>query len=293
MNEDVQEQDGTDATVPPKLDLKKSVSEANPPVPAIPDAADTPEDDGEEAIPTIRLAAVDKPRTVLLKKEAVASKKETSRIPLEAAKAPLVEESRPKTIRIKPAVPVGTVGAAAAAPAAAPGEVVAGKRKTSRIPLEAAISGSTEERSEGKPKTIRLKRPAVGVKAPPTAKTVARSPGSLKKTAEIEVADRAGPSLTRRKTVRVKRPASRPSVKPAAIARPTEGGLAAVAVVPVIEDKPLWIFPTMAILGVIAAFVLVYVQMAQVFGPDMSLTRHSYGWRSLELSWPGKVAREF
>jgi hypothetical protein len=213
---------------------------------------------------------------------------------LEAAKPP-AEEEEPMTIRIKPAAPAANAEAAAEpeeAAAAAPGKPP-GKRKTSRIPLEAAIAGGAKEGA--KPKTIRLKRPQPGKKSPPTAKTVARSAVALKKTAEIEVpeGETGAAPPTRRKTVRVKRPSQRPAVKPAQIARPTAGPAAGAEDVAVLEDKPLWIFPTMAALCVVAALVLVYVHMAQVFGPDISLTQHSYGWRSLELGWPGKIARQY
>ena len=291
MNEDAEKKEGADASVPPRLNLKKTTSLNTPQPEAAAPEAQAVDDDTEEAVPTIRLASAEKPRTVLLKKDPAASKKETSRIPLESARPAPAEDMKPKTIRIKPAPPAG---AAPKPGEAAAGDVTAGKRKTSRIPLEAAISsGAQEGDGAAKPKTIRLKRPGSGAKAPSTARTVARSPVSLKKTSEIEVPAGGAAPVTRRKTVRVKRPVARPTVKPAAIARPRDGAAPGVMGATVVEDKPLWIFPTMAILGVIAALVLVYVQMAQVFGPDISLTRHSHGWRSLELSWPGKVVREY
>jgi len=291
---DEEKKEAPEEPVPPRLDLKSPEASGQ-----AAEAASESEDT-EESVPTIRLAAPSRPKTVLLKK-GIGSKKETSRIPLEAAKpTPPPEDAKPKTIRIKPAAPVAP--GAGAAPAAEEGGAAAqggaaGKRKTSKIPLEAAISsGKTEKAAPaGKPKTIRLKRPSAGAKSPPTARTIARPAVALKKTAEIEVSEgEAGaPAPTRRKTVRVKRPIQRPTVKPAAIARPAEAAEPAMGMQPVVEDKPLWVFPTMAILSVIAVFVLVYVHMAQVFGPDISLTRHSYGWRGLELSWPGKIARQF
>ena len=44
-------------------------------------------------------------------------------------------------------------------------------------------------------------------------------------------------------------------------------------------------------LSAVVCLVVVYVLMAQTFGPNISLTTLSYGWPDFDVSWFGKIAR--
>jgi len=242
-------------------------------------------------------------------------KRETSRIPLEMAKPtlgsvptrPPSREAAPSTIRVKPVVVRQTVDLAQAAPdrsasvpaagAPAAGPVVTppldvGKRKTARISLEAALgepspaapapvapAGGDEQR------TIRLRRPAEGL----AKKTVSITDiGSDAEGAGTAAAD-GGPSPTRKKTIKVRRPGKGvEGGAPAEAARPVPTMAAAVEAV---ENRPHLFFGWAAGLGVAVCLVVVYVLMAQAFGPNLSLTTLSYGWPDFDVSWPGKISR--
>lgn len=222
----------------------------------------------------------------------VAPKKQTTRIPLEAATPPAPGEM-PKTIRLKPAAfaptvkvpPPPTVVPTPPLSALTAAEAAAEKRKTSRISLEAAL---TPEAGEG-PKTIRLKKPAEAgalkvSEAPKKQTTPIAKPAEEEPAAEAEPAD-----ATRRKTIRVKRPIGTRGIEMGAeIARPGEepaaGGFA-----PAGEDRPHWFFLASAIAASLVACVLIYNLCAQAFGPNVSLTQLSYGAPSMDLPWPGKI----
>lgn len=243
-------------------------------------------------------------------------KRETSKIPLAmAAPAPGLAagaDKGTKTIKIKPAVmPAGTVGAipakktpAAAEEPSAPGET---KKKTSRIPLEAALSADVGAKEKaGAPKTIRLKRPGGKATVKATPADAAKKPdqaqpdrGTLSKTSRLDesVADTDAATPTRRKTIRVKRPTQVQSVKGISVARsegaPEEPAKPAGLQPPVPLEAEVetvgWFYGLCGIAATIVACVVIYVILAQVFGPDGSMTPLSYGARGLDLSWAGEV----
>ena len=237
----------------------------------------------------------------------LAKKKETSKIPLDAATSMAGDiASRgqttvgvaPRTVRIKPGagstVRVGTPPAAGV-PTGVPGGAPAGdqKRKTSRISLEAAIVPGGEQ-AQGTPKTIRLKRPS-GTSGAKVAPAGGASPGRLmSKTARLDTASVAGAggatTPTRKKTIRVKRPTERTAIRAAGPAVAQAGHMPMVQMpgqAP--ADEPNVLFPLFAIAGILVIAVLVYAQCAQAFGPDSSLTPYSYAKDGPELSWPGKI----
>ena len=213
-------------------------------------------------------------------------------------------------VAAKPAAP------APAADAAAKVAVAAAKRQTSRIPLEAALTADDKKAGPGAPKTIRLKRPGVSPAAkvgaaPASAAGGAAAPESgaadLSKTSRIDVAvDDGQPATpTRRKTIRVKRPTQSKAVKGLSVAR--SGGAEATAeqpdadgaglppslmpspmTAPAPKDKAI-VSGIASIAALIVAMVLVYILLAQVVGPNASLTKLSYGMPEIKLAWPGRV----
>jgi len=217
--------------------------------------ADTPEEKDRSAVPQ----KVATPVTQV-------SKKDTSRVPLEAAR-PSGSEAR--TIRIKPTVVpgAGRIGSGTVAIGEADRPAVA-KRTTSRISLETVMGGGGEagraaHDDDKAPRTIRLKRPGDVAAVRPA----------------VEVGE-AGAAPTVRRTIRVKRVET--PERPVAVA-----SVAQAPVVPV--DEVHWAWPTFAILAALVTCVLIYVLMAQCFGHDVSLTPLSYGWSDCDLPWPGKI----
>jgi len=206
-----------------------------------------------------------------------AAKKDTSKIPLDAAVATpgAGGAKKPKTIRIKPASP---------SDAAAAGPPKDAKRETSRISLEAALGGDQD--APAAPRTIKLKRPS-------EAPTVKAKPKAMSQTAQLDVpADEAVSSPTQKKTIKVKRPSEKRVVAAPSVSRapqPAEGVAAPVVAGP---DSAHWSFITLAAASILVSFVLIYVLLAQTFGPSVdatSLTPLSYGAPGLDLQWPGKV----
>jgi hypothetical protein len=218
------------------------------------------------------------------------SKAETSRIPLEKAMGVVVAQGAasmaPKISSVQP-------GAAEVDVKTSSDE----KRMTSRINLEAALA--TDKTTLGKPgdtgpKTIRLKRPgdSATIKAMPRPKLMKteESAGTpaMNRTARLDVPDVKAEdssedaeesSTTRRKTIRIKRPAQGVQEdSPVVIAR--AGGAAEagdMAAMPFsIEDEPHFVFLILAIAAVLVIIVTIYMFAVQVFpGAD--------------LSWPGKI----
>jgi len=221
-------------------------------------------------------AAVGIPQAGVVPGAAPGSKRETSKIPLEAATSTEGGPKKPKTIRIKPASAPGAASADAPAKDA--------KRETSRISLEAALG--TEEDAPGAPKTIRLKRPS-------EAPTVRAKPTEMSQTARLDgagVEDAESP--TQKKTIKVKRPTERKAVKSVSARHPIAPGAAREPAAEPVVDSAHWTFLTFAIASVLICFVLIYVLCAQTFGPNVdqtTLTPLSYGANDMSLSWPGKV----
>ena len=252
--------------IPPKLDLRKSGIVKDKPLPAA------------AGIPSASAG--------------LTSKRETSRIPLEVTTAAGVAEAggAPKTIRIKPAAALGTIGigkpegaAPVAAPAAeSPEKSAVAKRTTSRISLDAVLgeAGEAAPAGDSGPRTIRLKRPG---EAP--ALNFASAAGASE-------ADGEGGPPTVRKTIRVKRTSMAPAGQAAAVARPAGGeSAAAVDAMAAAPETVGFIWPAVALLAVLAAIGVVWMLCAQVFGPDLSMTQLASGaMRGLDLPWPGKIA---
>lgn len=237
------------------------------------------------------------------------SKTETSRISLDAALPSGSGGGGSDTIKVRPAAsplsvspqkPTVVSPAAGSAPAGAD-DLTAEKRKTSRISLEAALASEPAVSGSEGPKTIRLKRPSeaatvkVGQSSPPKSETSpipAEPPPTLNKTADIGgQMDVPEPTVaTRKKTIRVKRPSRSPGVKTTPEIMRTEGaGVPGVEEAAPVVDSPNWFFVVSSVAAILVAGVLIYLLTAQAFGPNVSLTRLSYGAPELNLAWPGKV----
>lgn len=305
--------------LPPKLDLRKQniLKDRATEVPGItfkpPAGAEVKKPAAPAAVSPVPAAQALKP--------AAKAKKETSRIPLEVAKPSFKPESAqpsngPKPVHLQPPAPApgvlkvskpATVPQTPSASAEATGLGLTDKRKTSRISLEAALAleaKDMEKPAEGAPKTIRLKRPSettAGKVLQRPQVAIAGDKGvkadekvDMSKTARLDElhVEKDGPTPTRRKTIRVKRPTKQPEVKGVSIARADtaerpESKQAEFAVAA--EDEPSWIFPVITIAAILVVCVTIYVLVAQTFGPNVSLTRLSYGSPGLDLAWPRKI----
>lgn len=233
-----------------------------------------------------------------------AAKKETSKIPLEAAKmpiggaAPLSGAGGPKTIRIKPssaAVPgkiakppsaMAPAGAPAAAPAGAPTVAATAsaeasaiaKRTTSRISLDAVLGPEAAAEAVGGPKTIRLKRP--GDSAAPKLTPPGAAEGPVEQTMTPTV----------KKTVRVKRPSEAEAEAAAEAPVVAQGPVHLSRLAPVeVNDEPNFAFPVLALVAVLCLCVLIYMFLSQCIGPNFSLSEVSMGAHDMDLPWPGKL----
>jgi len=175
------------------------------------------------------------------------------------------------------------------------------KRQTSRISLEAALG--TEDEKQSGPKTIRLKRPS----KTPTIKVSAKKPDSsetLSKTSKIEMPKDSDIPATQKATIKIKRPSKKRSAKTVSLKRKdTEqtDETTADADTPITSplqplksqsapDSTHWTFIVSAIAAIFIACALIYVLCAQAFGPDLSLTKLSYGGSAI-LQWPGRILR--
>ncbi len=249
-----------------------------------------------------------------------AAKKQTSRIDLPTGEMHAAGGAEIKTVKVKP-VALPTPGGDPLPDGPKPlseAQVHAAKSKTSRISLEAALGAVADvPTASAPPKTIRLKRPAnipagaarTGVMASgmtahiggaastattpipqlsgsPSANVTAHLPTSRVATQHIEAVDGAeAASMTRRKTIKVKRPSSARVFK---VQRPEggeeggdaegeEAGLqslaqtsgAAAAYGP---DTAHWSFVTAAVLAVIVTIGLAWILASQTFGPNAAVT---------------------
>lgn len=186
------------------------------------------------------------------------------------------------------------------APATPPQSAPDPKRQTSRISLDSAYGSE----SKSAPKTIKLKRPTSN-----TAKVQGMgSPDAADakhKTSGVELpsdsaSDDDAPE-TQKKTIKVKRPSVRPSLHKSGsggTGKGTTGGGGGTspmfappqkAAAPV--DSAHWFFILTGCAATIITGVLIYVQSAQAFGPNISLTELSYGAPEAELPWPGRITR--
>ncbi|MDA1043675.1 MAG: hypothetical protein O3C57_00470 [Verrucomicrobia bacterium] len=178
--------------------------------------------------------------------------------------------------------------------------VVASKRTTSRVSLEAVLGSATAGEDDGKPKTIRLKRPGAATSAKVSAVTALHKkpvvPGAGV-TGEDAQEDRdADAAQTQRKTVVVKRSGAGRARKKVSVAR-AEGSVEASSAAGAPGNKakigpsePGWVFAVYAVAAALITCVLIYVITAQVVGPNASLTEYSYSKTGPELPWPGKLS---
>jgi len=236
----------------------------------------------------------------------VSSKKETTKIPLEAAKPKPVgtagSAGTPSSLLISSPGDTAQIPAVPKAKAAG----VADKRKTSRIPLEAALGEETvADDEDSTPKTIRIKRPGG---SGPTAKPVAARPVKAKpisprapSTAEAasmaeEASEPEGEdSPTRKKTIVVKRPQSGGAKKlslskPKGAAIPGTAAAAVVQPAAVKTDEPGVVSGIIAIAAVLVVSALIYMFAAQVIGPDKSQVSYAVG--APNLAFPGKIKQQ-
>lgn len=172
------------------------------------------------------------------------------------------------------------------------------KRQTSRISLDSVLGNE----GDTGPRTIKLKRPASntikvqGIESPDA--------GELRsKTAAIDLST-ASPGddtpETQKKTIKVKRPSARPSLRTAAAGgagEATGGGSSPRMFVPptrkLAADSAHWTFIVAGCAATIIAGVLIYVLCAQALGPNLSLTPLSYSGpdSTTELPWPERIYR--
>lgn len=234
-----------------------------------------------------------------------AAKRKTTRIELPATDE--IEESEFKTVKLRP-MPPPQPGSAPLPPGPkppTPAQVQASKSKTSRISLDAAFGGDATAPASGAPKTIRLKRPtelskgATGqVPSPVTARQTGRIPSvpplQTSQTARLptqqltDVGPSAGeeePSPTRRKTIKIKRPATAGGAHISVAASAADAsadsdtpmmaipGAAAPAVGP---DTAHVTFIIAAAAALILALGVIWILAAQTFGPNAAVTGYAF-----------------
>lgn len=236
------------------------------------------------------------------------SKRKTSRIPLETAQTPGAQDeaaasasSEPKTLKIKPNAPVPQVRSTQPLNITVPigsEDSGAAKHKTSRIPLESALTADTEPESASqpadapadpaRPKTIKIKRPGsesatVKKKAAP-AKT---DEGAMSKTARLDhlPLDEEETAPTQKKTIRVKRPDATSSAAP----RPGVDLTPPEPIEAPPSDEPGAAWAILALAATLVLCVVIYLLAAQALGPNISGTALSSWPGGPNLSWPGKI----
>jgi len=188
-----------------------------------------------------------------------------------------------------------TVTASAPPPQPAPDP----KRQTSRISLDSALGSE----SESGPKTIKLKRPGSSTVRVQGLEPSEAASEPRTKTAAIDLtAESASDDTpdTQKKTIKVKRPVGRPTLRTSAAGgagATTGGGSAPTMFAPpakkLAADKAHWTFILAGCAATIITGVLIYVQCAQTFGPNLSLTPLSYSGpgSTTELPWFERIYR--
>ncbi len=241
----------------------------------------------------------------------IMSKRETSKIPLAAAR--IMPGPDPKPAGIHPISISAIKPVAAETPSiklGKPGTTATqathdglSKHTTSRISLESVLAGGESDDSEtagtdDSPKTIRLKRPSAtsAIKIKDDQMSGESMKQNLAKTSRLDEVPVDEESATKRRTVRVKRSSSAPATddegQQTVIKRSMPGGSASAPILPIMttEDEPGPIFIIAAIAAMLVVSVTIYMFMAQALGPDVSHTPLSYGARDLDLPWPGKIS---
>ncbi len=279
-------------------------------------AAGSPE---QGSAPRPMLRPVLAPKTIKLKKPVpigikresadlgadVGSKRSTSKISLPVTLEPPAEAVPvgTKTIRIAPGVvevgqqvanneePDGTLAPLPQAPPPDP------KRQTSRISLESVLGSGGPSAA---PKTIKLQRPASSA-IPGRVQSLDDSGASAAhdetSAEDLPAADaEAGKPEADKKTIKVKRPSVKPFIRSGGTsgASDSDGGpvmFAPPEFLAVAEDRMHWSFVIAAVAATVVSCVLIYVFLAQVLGPNVSMTEYSYGAPDVELAWPGRMKR--
>ena len=195
--------------------------------------------------------------------------------------APIPELSDiPRTIKIRPSVgtQAGTSAPSGAQmePSTPYSQQLGGKAKTSRIPLESAMSvpqsgGATADHSSG-PKTIKLKRPGemstIKVSSPGAVAMPSVAPAAGNEPA----ADDA--NVTQKKTIRVKRPSAPVVTSPGSggsdgAGDPGLAGMVPVAFVPVAPERGTGWFIAVAVACILVISVMLGYFMTQLRGWPM------------------------
>ena len=252
-----------------------------------------------------------KPVPIGIKRESVdlsaeaGTKRSTSKISLPAtldSPAEVVPVGT-KTIRIAPVVaePGQQVvkseepdGARVPLPLAPPPDP---KRQTSRISLESVLGSGGQSAA---PKTIKLQRPASAsapgkVSSPDESASPTAQDNASPSDQDADDAE-AGKSEADKKTIKVKRPSVKPFVRTAGASGSPDSEDSPVMFAPpefvaVAQDRMHWTFVIAACAATIVSCVLIYMLLAQVIGPNISMTEHSYGAPTVELGWPGRLQR--
>ncbi len=303
----------------PSADIQDGAATATVSVEAAPAADSTPSASGPRPLTRPVMA----PKTIKLKKPVplgikrdtpdpaapFGSKRATSKISLPS------DQDGPMTstpislqpIRIAQTTPIQAVTTQAAADASGneniapvlapppPQPAPDPKRQTSRISLESVLGNE----GETGPKTIKLKRPGIS-----TVKVQGLEPSEVdeprNKTAMIVLPiEHAGEDTpdTQKKTIKVKRPSARPSLRTSASGEAGGGSSPTLFAPPskslVPDDSAHWTFILAGCAATLITGVLIYVFCAQTFGPNLSLTPLSYsgGGSTTELPWPGRIYR--
>ena len=245
---------------------------------------------------------------------AEAAKRKTTRvdIPLTANLTGTADETPEfKTVKLRPTPPPqpGSAPLPEGPKPLSPSQVQAAKTKTSRISLDAALGAN--EPDSGGPKTIRLKRPSElktgstgqisipmvaarktglipPVPVPPAVQqsATARLPTQALPTVAVATSDEEA-SPTRRKTIKIKRPAAAAGIK-INVAQ-TEGGTeeapgeemqalslpAGMRPIGEAADSTHPAFLVAAVASLLLTLGLIWILAAQTFGPNAALTGYA------------------
>ncbi len=205
-----------------------------------------------------------------------AAKKVTSRISVSSATAPIPPIAMPTT------TPIASAISPAPAPEA-PAPAAMEKKMTSRISLESAFSAPSEMPAS-QPRTIKLKRPGAASAPAPASSPISPAapsaplPEGMTPIADAEGAAPAGDeNITRRKTIKVKRPGAASGGPTISLTRPDgiateDDNLQALSNFgagpkPVVEeDKVNPIFVIAAAIAIIISGLLVWALASQTYG---------------------------
>lgn len=207
-------------------------------------------------------------------------KRGTSRIPLPNVTPPGVPKpgSAPLRESVKPP---------------SPAQAEASKRKTSRISLDAALSGVDEGKSaqSGPPKTIRLKRPVVAASAQQGVDPD-KSPGASGQTSKLPDDTDVPESPTQRKTIRVKRPTLSASEGQVSAASESDAQASPVSADAMMSaaDTVHPFFALCAVAAILVSLSIIWVLAGHAVGPNKSLTSLSAWPTGPNITPPGLIS---